>query len=384
MRTRSWWFLGLALLGGAGALLGPIARAQVKSPASKYPISAAFDPTYEVPRTPDGHADLQGVYNYFTYTPYSRPQEFGDKEFFTEAEAEEIEAQAKERPCVMNPSQLRYVEQPNPMSWEEGLDYARREFEAVAAQSVGPWMPCNPGIPLSGPSNLGRGFQGDFYDFGNWGPSLAVSRRTSLVVDPSQGQLPALTPLGLQMRIEAAARDFVKRGPEDFPNAMRCIVGDPAAPTTLRSFPYSNFLQILQSRDYVVFRHDLNTYPRIVPLHERAQLPADMKQWMGDAHGRWEGDTLVVEIDNFRPDADPRNGISPGHLIERWTRIAPDYLLYEFTNDNPAMYTQPYTVHYYPKREDTKVFEYACHEANYNMTGELGGKRELEEAAQEK
>src|SRR5439155_24175494 len=116
-----------------------------------------------------------------------------------------------------------------------------------------------------------------------FGPSLTVSRRTSLVVDPPDGRMPALTPLAQKLNIEADARDNLKRDAQDLPNALRCLVGDQGAPATFKGFPYSNFVEIFQSRDYVVFRPDLNTYLRIVPLNARRPLPTHMKQWMGDS-----------------------------------------------------------------------------------------------------
>jgi hypothetical protein len=358
-----------------------IGTAQVKSPASKYAISAAFDPNYKAPRTPYGQPDLQGVYNNFTLTPESRPAEFANKEFFTEAEARDIEQQAVKRPCRAG-GDLRYVHQAVPMSMEEALEVTKKRRAGYARGGGGPWMPCNIGLPIDDPGgNLSRGFQGEFYDFGKFGPSLTMSRRTSIVVDPPDGRMPARTAAAQQLSIEADAREDLKRDATDLPNSLRCLVGDQGSPQVFKSFPYSNFVEIFQSKDYVVFRPDYNTYPHVVALNNRAPLPNNLRQWSGDSHGHWEGETLVIETDHFRPDAEPRGGIPPGHFTERITRIAPDYLLYEFTHDNPAMYAKPYTLQYYPKREkNAEVFEYACHEGNANLSGELSEKRRLEQA----
>ena len=384
--SRRWYRpLAAVLLGVAGVLYAAIAvwtqstaSQGVVSPASKHGISPAFDPTYKAPRTPYGHPDLQGVFNHFTITPASRPTNYANREFFTEKEAADIFARAAQTPCKQAQSQVRYVNQVIVTTMDAAIAEARREQGVDAKTFGGPWTPCNPGLDQGDAgSNIARGYQGDFYDFGNWGPPLTKTLRTSLVVDPPDGRMPSPTPLAQKLMLEAQARDILKGGPEDLPPAMRCIVGDPGAPTILRGFPYNNNLQVFQSREYVAIRHDMNTYPRIVPLVDRPALPDHMKLWYGDSRGRWEGDTLVIETDHFRPDVE-RNGTIPRRFVERLTRIDADYLLYEVTVDNPEMYTKPYTLQNYLRRESHYVFEYSCHETNYNLAGELSEKRRLE------
>jgi hypothetical protein len=379
------------LLGGAAAALFASAIVVTqspgsqgfKSPASKYAISPAFNPSYKAPRTPYGQPDLQGVYNHYTFTSVSRPAEFADREFFTEAEADEITRQASTRPCEAGIFDLQYLHPSPTTSMQEAMEIVKRRSQPPPVRGPHPWEPCNTGLQRATPgADLGRGFQADFYDFGRYGPPLAKSRRTSLVVDPPDGRMPAMTPLALKLNMEAAARDILKRGPEDLRNAMRCIVGDPGGPpSVLRPFLYNDNIEIFQSGDYVAFRHDMNTYLRVVPLKSRTPLPPTVKQWEGDSQGHWEGDTLVVETDNFRRDASNMGALPPGHVTERFTRIDADYVLYEFTENSPEVYAKPYTMHFYLKREHHHVFEYSCHESNYNLVGELEMKRRIEREA---
>src|SRR5437867_5849468 len=223
------------------ALMSATAVAQAPTAAAKPPTAAKWTP----PRTPDGRPDIQGVWSYATLTPVERPAEFAAKEFLTEKEAAEYE--------------LRRLREMN-------MD--RRDGGAAA--------------------DVTRAYNDFWWDRGT---KVVVTRRTSLVIDPPDGKIPALTP---EAQKRNAARTEARRlhpadGPEDRPLQERCIfwVGAPMAPTA-----YNNNVQVVQTRDHVVLLNEMIHDARIVALDGRPPLPKDVRQLMGDSRGRWEGDTL--------------------------------------------------------------------------------------------
>jgi len=210
-----------------------------------------------------------------------------------------------------------------------------------------------------------------------------VTRRTSLVIDPPDGKSPALTP---EAQKRNAARAEARRlhpadGPEDRPLQERCIfwVGAPMAPTA-----YNNNVQVVQTRDHVVLLNEMIHDARIVALDGRPPLPKDVRQLMGDSRGRWEGDTLIIETTNFTDRTAFRGTSENLHLTERFTRVAEDTLLYQFTVDDPSAFTKPWTVEIPLWRSRELVYEYACHEGNSGMLGILSGARADEQQAEAK
>jgi len=178
-------------------------------------------------------------------------------------------------------------------------------------------------------------------------------------------------------------------GPEDLGLSERCMLGFNSGPPMLPS-AYNNNVQLLQTPDHVVIVSEMIHEARVVPLDGRPPLPDEMRQWVGDARGRWDGDTLVVESRNFTDKTGSFYTIvgtygSGGtlRLVERFTRIDVDTLLYEFTVDDPATFTSPFTAAIPMRRTDGPLFEYACHEGNYGMTNLLAGARALEAQAEE-
>jgi hypothetical protein len=167
-------------------------------------------------------------------------------------------------------------------------------------------------------------------------------------------------------------------GPEDRALSERCInwpsAGPPMLPTT-----YNNNFQLVQTTDYVMILNEMIHDARIVPLDGQPQLPASVRQWLGSSRGRFEGDTLIVETSNFRPETSFRGASENMHLTERFTRVADDILLYEFTVDDPEAFTRPWTVQIPARKADGLMYEYACHEGNRSMTGILAGERAAEE-----
>ncbi len=241
-----------------------------------------------------------------------------------------------------------------------------------------------------------------------WDRGVHVARvngkaRTSLIVDPPDGRIPALTAAG-QARATARAdarRQHGADGPEDRSLGERCLLFNAGPP--MLSGPYNNYVQILQTRDHVVIMnemiHDTRIVPlddyvqilqtrdhvvimnemihdtRIVPLDGRPHLPSSIRSWLGDSRGRWDGNTLVVETTNFTPKTNVRGSGEQLRLVERFTRAGAGTLLYEFTIDDPASFTKPWTGVLPMAKTTDQIFEYACHEGNYAMTGILRGAR---------
>jgi hypothetical protein len=272
---------------------------------------------YKTPRTPWGDPDLQGLWSNQTSTPLERPGAQRDKETLTQQEADEREEEAR-----------------------LSADRPPRAGDPGTYNSV--WR--DPGKGLT---------------------------RTSLIVDPPDGRVPALTPEG-QARVAARAAAATARGPshpwEEFGVWTRCIS---RGVIKIGSF-YSSSHQIIQAPGSVVILQELIHEARIVPLDGRPHVSAAVRQWMGDSRGRWEGDTLVVETTNFA-DTNPFRGSGDTmRLVERFTRVASDSIDYQFTIDDPHTFTRPWTVSM-PMTQGGPVFEYACHEGNYAMGNMLAG-----------
>ena len=162
-------------------------------------------------------------------------------------------------------------------------------------------------------------------------------------------------------------------GPEDRSLGERCLVFNAGPP--ILSGPYNNYVQIFQMRDHAVIFNEMIHDARIVPLDGRPHLPPAMRSWQGDSRGRWEGDTLVVETINFTDKTNVRGSGARLRLVERFTRADAKTLLYEFTIDDPATFVKPWTAILPMAKTDDQIYEYACHEGNYALTGILRGAR---------
>ena len=274
-----------------------------------------------------GDPDLQGTWSYASLTPLQRPLRLEDKEFYTPEEAEAIFA---------------------------GTQVDR---------------PIRPGEV--GDYNAG------WFDRGSVSPNM----RTSLIIDPHDGRLP-LRPETIQQQAEQAAyrREHPADSWLDRSNWDRCITYHGVPPV---STGYNNTYQIVQNPDFVaIFVENIHDV-RLIPLDGRPQLDNKIRQWNGDSRGHWEGDTLVVETSNFSDNTQHRFPSSKNMLaVERFTRTSDDLIDYEFTVEDPEVYTSPWTaVRPMPALPDYQIFEYACHEGNYAMTNILRGERVLEERA---
>jgi hypothetical protein len=309
-------------------MIGRIAAAALAIVA----VSAHLAGQPSKPRAADGHGDLQGVWNFSTITPLERPAEFAGREFLTDAEARAFEQRTVERSNRDN----------RESSPEADVSSAYNEF---------------------------------WWDRGVHAARVHGKVRTSLIVDPPDGRLPPLTPEG---QARAAARADARRqhpadGPEDRSLGERCLLFNAGPP--MLSGPYNNFVQILQTRDHVVIHNEMIHDARIVPLDGRPHLPPPVRLLLGDSRGRWDGDTLVVETTNFTGKTTVRGSGERLRLVERFTRESPSTLIYEFTVDDPSSFTKPWTAVLPMTRSDSQLYEYACHEGNYAMTGILRGAR---------
>jgi hypothetical protein len=199
--------------------------------------------------------------------------------------------------------------------------------------------------------------------------------RTSLIVDPPDGKLPALTPAA--QRRQAAAEEAAKHPatrPEDLTNFIRCITfGVPRVGGNFGAGPYS-YYQIFQTAGYVVLFTEMIHEARIIPLDGRPHLPQNIRLWSGDSRGRWEGKTLVVDTTNFSTKSNYMGSGENLHLVERFMRIAPNRIDYTVTIDDPTTWTKPWTAVVRLKQTPEHIYEFACHEGNYvSMVSMLSG-----------
>lgn len=282
------------------------------------------------PRTADGQPDLQGVWAIATLTPLERPAEFANKEFLSEKEAAEYERRTLEE-----------------------VNTDRRDGTAEA--------------------DLRRNYNEFWRDRGT---KVVATRRTSLIVDPPDGKIPALTAEARKRRADRAPADGLPRGPEDLALRLRCITrGLPMVPT-----PNNNFFRIVQAPGYVVILQEMMYEARVIPLTNRPHADPRIRAYMGDSRGRWEGNTLVIDTTNFIGQNDFYGADENLHLTERLTPTDTDTILYQFTVDDPTAFTKPWSGEIPMRRSTEGIFDYECHEGNYSMINILSGARETERA----
>ena len=302
----------------------------------------------EPPRTPWGAPDLQGVWDFRSITPMERPAALEGKEFLTEEEAANLE--------------------------QEAVDRNARLLNAPAQRA--PVLTSLEARPDGKP-----GFYNNFWL--DEGTKIVGTRRTSLIVDPPEGKIPPLTPASQEQQAATAeARRGVLfhqptpgGGVEDLgPGGLqlRCITGFNAGPP-MTPGGYNNNVQLFQTADYVALLNEMNHNFRIIPLDGPAHV--DLRQWTGDSRGHWEGETLVVETTNFLRETSFLLGQSDAQLrlVERFTRVSPQTLMYEATIDDPTVWSRPWTFQVPMELNDQPLYEYACHEGNYGLTNILAG-----------
>ena len=292
---------------------------------------------YAAPRTAWGEPDLMGIWDFRTMTPLQRPADLAGKAQLTTEEAAAYEAERVAR-----------------------LNKDRRTSDG-----------------LSQAADVAAAYNEFWWDYGK---ELTEDNRTSLIVDPSDGRIPALTDTARERRVASRARRTRGAfGPEDRGVSERCILGFNAGPP-MNPSAYNNNVQIFQSPGYVVLVNEMVHDARVVPLDGRPRLPSHVRQWRGDSRGHWDGDTLVVETRNFTAKTSFQSSGPNMMLTERFTRVGSERVLYEYTIDDPDTFGASWTVAVPMKRTDQPLFEYACHEGNYGMTNLLAGAR-VEEIA---
>lgn len=276
--------------------------------------------SWAAPRTAWGAPDLQGVWDYRTATPLERPDAFEGREYLTDAEVVAYEHRAATRADGRPPDDPRSAPSVHAPEW---LDYGKRVVD---------------------------------------------TRRTSLITIPDDGHIPPLSDEG-QRRVDARRIARERQGAADsyrFRSLWeRCITR--GLPTGMMPAGYNNNVQLLQTPDSVVIFNEMIHDARIVPLDGRPHVENAIRQWRGDSRARWDGDTLVVETTNFSDDADFHGANGNLHLVERFTRISPDAVNYEFTVTDPTTWTSPWTVTFPLTRTREPLYEYACHEGNHGL-----------------
>jgi len=376
MNNRIVAFLGASALAAAGVWLPTPMSAQ--SPAAK-PAATAQSPRtasagkYSPPRLPDGHPDLQGTFNVATITPLERPQNV------TSLTISDEEAVKQEKYLAERRVKENSASDPNRAAPKVGgdntLGQSQLEFlERAGGGAVG-------------------GYNTFWLASGDRVVEIDGQKRSSLVVDPANGRVPA-------MKAEASARNRALRaitvnpdaaegtvggpagqydGPELRPLSERCILGfgSTAGPPTLPNYFYNNLKQIVQTPTHIMILNEMVHDARIIRLNA-PHLPANIRRWMGDSVGHWEGDTLVVDTTNFTNKTQFNGSAENLHVIERFTRIAKDQILYRFTIDDPTTWDRTWSGEYPWVATNEPLYEYACHEGNYALGDVLRGAR-LEE-----
>ena len=322
----------------------------------------------DYPRTPSGRPDFSGTYDIATLTPLQRPQRYGDKLTLTEEEAASIASK-----------EAAYIDGRNaPTDPERAAPPRGGDGSTGAAGNVG-------------------GYNAFWIDRGSGGFQIDGKWRTSIITDPANGRRPPLTPAGKAAAARRAkmyrpnkgeawwVKEGVEPGPYDDPElrplAERCLLGfgSTGGPPMLPVL-YNNLKRIVQTDDHVMILVEMVHDARIVRMNGK-HAPDDVRSWLGDSVGYWEGDTLVIDTTNFT-DRPALSGATRNlHVVERFSRLDQDTLLYQFTVEDPTVWTAPWSGEYVWPATDSRVYEYACHEANYSFGGILRGARILEQEA---
>jgi hypothetical protein len=322
------------------------------------PPGSASAQVWKPPLTPDGQPDLQGVWSDASVTPLERPRVLGDRKTLTDAEVARLKERAER---LFNNRESDFIPGDN-------------LFLALWADAE----------TVHNPNATGSVLNMVPREFDN---------RTSLITDPPDGRLPAVTPEGRRRQSEGLQSNLttpwqfgatpsaaspsprrVPNGPGDLSNALRCISW--GVPKIAGNINYTSHQQIVQGPGYVVLLSEVNHEARTIPLDGRPHLADRLRQVNGDSRGHWEGSTLVVETTNFSPRSFFMGSADGLHLIERFTRTSASTMDYEVTVSDPTTWTKPWTALVRLKSTDERLIEFACHEGNHHVVrGILGGAR---------
>ena len=319
----------------------------------------------QIPRTPDGHPDLSGVYDIATLTPLVRPASLADRLSLSDAEAQAL----AKRAAAANAAASK-ASDPNRKAPPDGGDGSEG-----AAGNVG-------------------GYNNVWIDNGVGAFKIDGKWRTSIITDPANGRMPELTAEGKAQAAKRAKFSRPNRGdafwltegispgpyddPELRPTAERCLLsfGSGGGPPMLPVL-YNNLKQLVLTKDKLLIHNEMVHDVRVVRINGQHE-PPDIRRWLGDSIGRWEGDTLVVDTINFNDTPALGAATRNLHVIERFKRIDQKSLLYSFTIEDPTVWTKPWSGEILWPATDQQIFEYACHEGNYSFQGILRGARLLE------
>jgi len=312
---------------------------------------------WTMPRLPDGRPDLQGYWTSISYTPFERPAKYGNREFLTEKEAQDV--------------------------FNEGVKSSFDGGASGAADAV------------DDPNSADFDFK--TYGLSPWQNGVKPNMRTSMVVDPPDGRIPPLTPEA-KVRLKGKTQGYFTADTglgeawngvvhadhaQDLGVGVTCTALHGGPPIT--SGGYNSGLFIVQSAGYVIIETEYGTENRIIPLDGRPHPSANIRQWHGDGRGHWEGDTLVVETTNFRPENTFRNANADTlKITEYFTRTAADKIEYKFTIDDPSTWTKPWSAVVPLTPIKGPLWEYACSESNNDAIQILVGARNAEKAAADK
>ena len=337
------------------------------------------------PRTPEGRPDFSGTYDITTLTPVSRPANLATRKSLTEEEAKaQAQAQAAKINEFNKPSDPNRAAPPKGGARPAGVTGGTEVLLEAASGNVG-------------------GYNTVWIDFGSQSFKLEGQYRTSIIVDPPTGTVPPVVPE--RMKHAAAVERaryaelfrpnrgdawWIKEGvspgpfddPEKRPLAERCLMsfGQSAVTPALPNYFYNNLKQIIQTKDTVVILNEMIHDARIIRMNAQHD-PPEIRRWAGDSVGHWEGDVLVIDTTNFRDESVLQGADRNLHVIEKFSRIDNKTLLYQFTIDDPTVWTRPWSGEMPWPATDSRIFEYACHEGNYSFTNILRGARLLEAEA---
>ncbi|MEX2582820.1 MAG: hypothetical protein WD766_06085 [Gemmatimonadota bacterium] len=332
-------------------------------------VAAAASDSWTAPRTEHGHPDLQGNWTNATLTPLQRPAGQGP---------------------VLSAEQLAQIEGGVEALYEEGVQDSDPDRPPPAVGGDDSALP--PSVLTSSFIAAGGGTGGYNIVYIESGDQIAVVNgepRSSLITFPENGRVPPLTEEARQRRAEenAATRAF---GAFDHPELRslgeRCIMsfGSNAGPPMLPNGFYNNNYTVVQTADHVAIMTEMIHDTRIIELRDGAPVPSDVRPYMGVSRGHWEGETLVVETTNLHPVQGVNGTSSPNtRVVERFTRVNPETILYEFTVEDPTVWTEPWGGQVPMRKLDEQLHEYACHEGNYSFRNILSGARFEERQAAE-
>ncbi len=327
---------------GAVCLLTLLAGVMTSVPVAGQDSAAG---TWTAPRTADGQPDLQGVWANNNATPLQRPEILGDRTVLTDEELAALQARAEE---------LFSVESGDAAFGDTVFAAALAEAENFSSRDTG---------------------TGNYNQF--WMVERDWDNRTSLIVEPDNGRLPTRTDAG-QARVDdrSARRQRHAEWTDDRSLGERCLsFGSPRL-----GAGYNSYYQIFQTETHIAMLMEMAHDARIIPLDNAPHVNDDIRLWLGDSRGHWEGETLVVETKNYSSKIYFNGAAEHLDVTERFTRVAPDVLQYEVSVHDPSTWTAPWTAMIPLKRSDDALFEYACHEGNIGMEGILSGARALERA----